>query len=191
MPKSVGNHKAFIKRYVDTGEGHVIGVGREVVAQTKDGSIIPIHLSLTEQQLGGGKRFFTGIMRNVEADLQSKKTLLQVEREVIDNLLVPAIIIDETCKIHAFNSAASELFGYKLIEVVGRNVSMLMAGDDKANHDRYVQTYVRTGTAKIIGTSRIVLAQHKEGRLMPVQLSVTVKHEGQKWIFTGVLQPAT
>ena len=188
MPQSIGDHTVFIKRYIRTGEGHVIGMGREVIAQRKDGSIIPVHLSLTEQQLGGGKRFFTGIMRNVEADLQSKKTLLQQEREVIDTLSVPGIVIDENCKIHAFNNAASLLLGYKLIEVVGRNINMLMTGEDKSLHDRYVQTYARTGQSHILGTTREVIALKKDGSIIPVKLSVTVKRDGQKFIFTGLMQ---
>jgi hypothetical protein len=82
-----------------TGEGRVVGVGRNVVAQKKNGEIVPMHLSLTEQQIGPDRRYFTGIMRDVEEELEMKKTVLQQEREVLDTLAVPAMILDERSTI--------------------------------------------------------------------------------------------
>lgn len=189
MPESIGElHDGYLKRYVETGEGTIIGIGRDVVAMKKDGEIMPVHLSVSEQQLGGGKRLFTGIMRDVEESMQRKKSLLQQEREVLDNLVVPAVIIDDRGSVHAFNKAASALLGYSLLDVVGRNVSMLMTGDDRANHDAYIQNYVRTGQSKILNKTRDVIALHKDGTLVPIALSVTVKRDGSKYIFTGVMQ---
>jgi len=173
---------------MDTEEAHVIGIGREVVGMKKDGHIFPVHLSLTEEQLGGGKRLYTGILRNVDQDLQHKKSILQQEREVLDSLTVPAIIIDEGCKIHAFNQAAAALLGFKLVEVVGRNINMLMTGEDKVKHDSYMQTYLKTGKGPVLGKGRDVLAMHKDGTIVPVHLAVTVKRDGPKYIFTGLLQ---
>jgi len=73
----------------------VIGVGRDVIAQCKDGSIIPVNLSLTEHKLSDGKRFFTGILRKIEEEKAVEKSVLQQEREVLDNLVVAAVVIDE------------------------------------------------------------------------------------------------
>lgn len=89
-------HDAYIQRYMTTGEGKVVGVGRNVVAQKKNGEIVPVHLSLTEQQIGPSQRYFTGVMRAVEEELEQKKTILQQEREIMDGLAVPAMISDET-----------------------------------------------------------------------------------------------
>jgi PAS domain S-box-containing protein len=54
MPKDVGDvHDAYLKRYLETKSARIIGVGREVVAQRKDGSMFPVYLSVTEQALDG------------------------------------------------------------------------------------------------------------------------------------------
>lgn len=65
------------------------------MAQKKNGEIIPVHLSLAEQQISPTRRYFTGIMRNVEEELEMKKSVLQQEREILDTLLVPSLMIDE------------------------------------------------------------------------------------------------
>jgi hypothetical protein len=83
-----------------TGNGKVVGVGRNVVAQKKNGEIVPVHLSLTEQQIGVDRRYFTGVMRSVEEELEQKKTVLQQERELMDDLAVPAMITDDAGTLH-------------------------------------------------------------------------------------------
>lgn len=142
-------HDQYLNNYITTGEAKIIGVGRDVICQKKDGSIAPINLGVTEQGLEGNK-YFTGILRPItETEKKSEKTILQEEREVIDNLLIPAIIIDEKATIHGFNRMAAELLGFSLIEVVGKNVKMLMPNPDSQRHDGYIQSYLRTGKAKV------------------------------------------
>lgn len=50
-------------------------------------------------------------------------TLLERTRTVVDQLAVPSVVIDQKGIIHAFNEAASQLFGYEATEVISRNVS--------------------------------------------------------------------
>ena len=129
--------------------------------------------------------------------------------KVLDNLIVPAIIIDQTGKIHGFNEAASQLLGYRLIDVVSihffvskkkdakdshypnqvsRNVKMLMPPEYASKHDSYLAEYIKTGQKKIIGVGRDLVAQHKAGALVPIHLSVSEKRDGDKYIFTGIIQ---
>lgn len=65
------HHDSYVQNYLRTGVKKIIGIGREAVAQRKDGSIFPIDLSVGEVMLPGGKRVFTGIIR----DLSDRKAL--------------------------------------------------------------------------------------------------------------------
>jgi PAS domain S-box-containing protein len=65
-------HDDYIRRYLKTGVGRIIGVGqRRLEALTKDGRRIPIDLGISEMALGG-RRTFIGTIRDmtnaVEAD---------------------------------------------------------------------------------------------------------------------------
>jgi PAS domain S-box-containing protein len=67
-------HDRYLKRYLQTGERHIIGTGREIEARRKDGSIFPMHLVVSEVE---DRKLFTGILR----DMTQFKRL---EREVVE-----------------------------------------------------------------------------------------------------------
>ncbi|MDX9886983.1 PAS domain S-box protein [Thauera sp.] len=64
-----------LARYRSTGEARIVGIGREVMGLRKDGSTVPLDLSVSEMTLGG-ERHFTGVVR----DITERKA---VERELV------------------------------------------------------------------------------------------------------------
>lgn len=67
-------HDEYLHRYMKTGQRKVIGIGREVVARRRDGSIFPMLLSVSEFRLGE-ERYFTGIIRDISAIKQTEEEL--------------------------------------------------------------------------------------------------------------------
>ena len=67
-------HDGHVKNYLDTGTQRIIGIGREVTGQRKDGSTFPMDLGVSEAHMGT-TRLFTGIVHDIskrkaiEADL--------------------------------------------------------------------------------------------------------------------------
>ena len=65
MPEPYASaHDHYLRRYLTTGEAHIIGTGREVSGRRKDGSVFPIHLSVAELIIDGDTKF-TGIIRDL------------------------------------------------------------------------------------------------------------------------------
>ena len=73
-------HDGYIRRYLDTGEARIIGIGREVTAQRKDGSAVPVELALSEVE--GHSGVFTGIMRDISARRAMERQLENRRREL-------------------------------------------------------------------------------------------------------------
>ncbi len=122
------------------------------------------------------------------ADLRDSNARL---RSIIDSAVDGIIVIDGHGRIEAFNPGAERLFGYPAPEVMGRNVKMLMPSPYHDEHDGYLDQYLHTGLARIIGTGREVSGRRRDGSTFPLHLSVgemAVKGERK---FTGMLHDLT
>ncbi len=106
---------------------------------------------------------------------------------ILNTTVDGVIVIDAKGTIEAFNPGAQGLFAYPESEVIGRNVSLLMPSPEHEEHDQYLQRYLTTGEAKIIGVGRRVTGRRRDGSLFPVHLSVREMRISGERKFTGVL----
>ena len=83
----------------------------------------------------------------------------------MDAFVEAIIVITADGKIERFNAAAENMFGYKAEEIKGKAVGILMPGPDHEGHANYVDRYMQTGNAKIIGIGREVQALRRDGSL--------------------------
>jgi len=74
-------HDGYLARYLQTGEPHIIGIGREVRAQRRDGTTFPIALAVSEVRLDG-RRLFTGIVHDLTARVQAEEALRRARDEL-------------------------------------------------------------------------------------------------------------
>jgi two-component system sensor kinase FixL len=67
-------HDSYLSRYLSTGAARIIGKGREVIAQRRDGTTFPVHLSVGEMH-STGERMFTGIIHDLSARVSMEAQL--------------------------------------------------------------------------------------------------------------------
>ncbi|OCA91890.1 hybrid sensor histidine kinase/response regulator [Pseudobacillus wudalianchiensis] len=115
----------------------------------------------------------------------------QVAQLVIDNVLDGIITINRQGIIESFNPAAEKIFGYSSEEVIGEKVNTLMPEPYRSEHDSYVNSYVETGEAKIIGIGREVTGKRKDGSTFPMDLAVTKFFIGEEIHFVGIVKDIT
>lgn len=73
-------HDLYLNNYLETGKRKIIGIGREAIAQRKDGTIFPIDLSVGEVMLPKG-RIFTGIIRDLSERKELEEKILSISEE--------------------------------------------------------------------------------------------------------------
>ena len=75
-------HDGYLASYLASGERKIIGIGREVVGQRKDGSTFPMHLAVSEAEVDG-ELVFTGIVRDI-TDLKEAERRLEAMNENLE-----------------------------------------------------------------------------------------------------------
>jgi PAS domain S-box-containing protein len=192
-------HTSYVKNYAATGKGRgpngtssVVGKGREVIGQSKDGHQLRLLLSVTMATEKTGEKVFTGILQllsKVEKAVIDSAVLKQ-QVEVIDQLIIPACVITQDSIVRAFNKAAQDIFGFSDKELIGRDVNNLIPlGEIHNIHGKLVQNFAEgkknPAESVVIGKGRKVTGRHKDGHHVNVLLSVTERKDGNVVIFTG------
>ena len=108
-------------------------------------------------------------------------------RAIMDSAVDAIVTVDERGVMRSFNRAAERLFGYAHQEAIGQPISLLMPEPHRSRHQQYIERYMATGEAHIIGIGREVEAARKDGSTVPVYLAVSEFEVAGERRFTGVL----
>jgi PAS domain S-box-containing protein len=84
--------------------------------------------------------------------------------------------------IRLANRAAATIFGHRVDELVGMNTDELVPTEKRPSHERHRQHYATHPTRRPMGTDLRLSAQHADGGLFPVEVSlspVTLENEVQ------------
>jgi two-component system sensor kinase FixL len=79
-------HDTYLERYRTTGERRIIGIGRTVVGQRKDGSTFPMELTVGEVNLPGGQpgdQLFAGFVRDLTERQQRERRVAELQAELV------------------------------------------------------------------------------------------------------------
>jgi PAS domain S-box-containing protein len=131
------------------------------------------------------------LARQAMALLEARRLSEERFRAIVDTVADGIITIDEESTIRSFNRAAELLFGYSADEVLGRNVSLLVAPPDRERHDGYIARYMATGEKRIIGRGRYGRGLRKDGRTFPLHLAVDEADVAGGRLFVGVVRDLT
>jgi PAS domain S-box-containing protein len=74
-------HDGYLAHYRRTGERRIIGIGREVQGQKKNGDIFPMELAVAEMWFGT-RRMFTGMVRDISERKAAESALHQSQAEL-------------------------------------------------------------------------------------------------------------
>jgi len=104
-------HDEYLARYLRTGERRIIGIGRIVVGQRRDGSSFPMELSVGEANTDG-HRIFTGFIRDLTERQQSELKLKELQSELIHVSRVSAMGTMASTLAHELNQPLTAIANY-------------------------------------------------------------------------------
>ena len=104
-------HDAYLERYGRTGERRIIGIGRVVSGQRRDGSVFPMELAVGEVLLAGQRRF-TGFVRDLTERQATERRLQELQSELLHVSRVSAMGQMASTLAHELNQPLTAVINY-------------------------------------------------------------------------------
>lgn len=167
-------HDGYLRHYLTTGERRIIGIGREVEGQRKDGTIFPIHLSVAEFEVGG-ERLFSGIINDLsaraslQAEIDRQSLLFQT---VFDHMPEALVVSAPEGQIILVNPAATRMFGYEADDIV--DLDWMTLFEDPLIPERLQRDLAEEVGAGPTSTSIAATLLRKDGSRFPAKGHIAV-----------------
>ena len=107
---------------------------------------------------------------------------------ILDNMIDGVITINALGIMQSCNPAACRFFGYSEEEALGQNVAMLMPEPHRAQHDGYLLNDQRAGKLCVVGVSREVVGQRRNGTTFPLSVALSEVQNNGQTVFIGILR---
>ncbi len=105
------DHDGYLTRYLTTGERRIIGIGRVVVGERRDGSTFPMELAVGEMR-SGDQRYFTGFIRDLSERQQTEARLQELQSELVHISRLTAMGEMASALAHELNQPLSAIANY-------------------------------------------------------------------------------
>jgi len=175
--------------------GTIQGLANHTVLIARDGSECAIGDSCApirnrDGEVIGAVLVFRDVTQEyvAQAALHDSATRIQT---ILNTAADGIISINERGMVETINPAGESLFGYAAAEILGKNIKMLMPEPYHSQHDGYLEHYLTTGEARIVGKSRDVLGRRKNGSTFPMYLAVNEMKLSGTLHFTGIVRDLT
>lgn len=105
------SHDDYLAHYLRTNEARIIGIGRVVVGQRKDGSTFSMELAVGEMR-SNNQRFFTGFIRDLTERQKAEARLHELQSELVHISRLTAMGEMASTLAHELNQPLSAITNY-------------------------------------------------------------------------------
>ncbi|MDP2430596.1 MAG: diguanylate cyclase [Pseudomonadota bacterium] len=161
------------QHFLATGEGRLLGNTTELVGLCKDGTEIPIEISISATQDHGNRKAI-GIIRDIR-ERKAAEQRLKLGTSVITHAAQGITVTDADGNIQLVNPAFTKLTGFTLEEVAGQNPRCLKSGRHDADFYRELwRELLETGSWQ-----GEIWNRRKSGEIYPEWLSLSAIYDDQ------------
>ena len=101
------------------------------------------------------------------------------------------ITMDQELNIREFNPAAERMFGYARLDILGRNVELLLPPASRARQVSALNEYMATGSGTLAGRQIELLGLKSDGSEFPLDLTVARIGSDSRAVLTGFFRDIT
>ncbi|HEY8241608.1 MAG TPA: PAS domain S-box protein, partial [Kiritimatiellia bacterium] len=160
-------HVNGLAHYLETGEGRFLNKRVEINAVRKDGTEIPVELTVTPFRTGG-RLIFSAFVRDISDKRQSEERI----RLVVESAPSAMVMTDASGKIVLVNTQTEKIFGYSRDELLGQPVELLVPERYRRGHPRDRAAFLAHPKARAMGAGRELFGLRKDGGEVPVEIGL-------------------
>lgn len=134
----------------------------------------------------------------LQAEIKERREIQEIleeteakTRQIVNSAVDGIITTNKDGMILSFNTASEKIFGYSVIEIVGKNITQLMPPNIAEQHEKYVKQYLHTGVSNVIGMGRELAARRKDGSTFLADFSISDFRHGDDVTFVGIIRDIT
>jgi PAS domain S-box-containing protein len=183
VPDAVrGGHPAHRARFMADAKTRPMGAALDLRARRKDGSELPVEISLSPLRTASGMLVAAAIR-----DVTERRKMEQRFRGLLEAAPDGMIIVDAKGTVVLANAQAERLFGYTRAELVGSSVDRLVPDAVRGGHPAHRARFMADAKARPMGAGVDLRARRKDGSELPVEISLSpLDLEGERLVMAAV-----
>ena len=168
----------------------MIGSSAQLAGLRKDGSEFPLELTLSAWSTEEGMNY-GGIIRDITDRVAMEEEIRSSEarfRSILESANDAIITADSKGIILSWNKAAIDIFGHSSEEVLGKPLTIIIPEEYRSLHDEGIARVSAGGEHHVIGKMVELTGLHKQGHLIPIELSLSTWVRGDNRYFSGIIR---
>jgi PAS domain S-box-containing protein len=130
-------------------------------------------------------------LQKLVCHLQELRQKQEINSGIINRATDALVTINEDHMIVGFNQGAERMFGYTRQEALGQDVQLIIPPPHKELHRSYLQRYLATREAHVLGRQRRLTARRRDGQEFPLSISFSVVEIHGSLYFTAIMRDIT
>lgn len=168
VPKSIRSaHPELRDSFIAAPKARSMGAGRDLTAQKKDGSEVPVEIGLSPLNTPQGRLVVASIV-----DISERKQAQHMLEKIIEQAPNALIMTDDKGNITLTNTQADSLFGYERNELTGKKIDILVPEASRANHPAHRDAFFEAPKSRLMGAGRDLAGRAKDGSEVPVEIGL-------------------
>jgi PAS domain S-box-containing protein len=177
-----GSHVGMRQAFHAAPEQRRMGGNRELFGQHRDGHLIPLEVGLSPIRSESET-----LVQAVIIDISERKAAEERFRLVVEASPNAIVLVDGQGRIAMVNRQSEQMFGYSRDELVGSAVEKLLPESVRMHHPALREGFTRDPTPRRMGGNRELFGQHRDGRLIPLEVGLSPLRSGDDVLVQAVI----